>query len=72
LGWYDDTKQRPAADKIREAAARCAAKHGYTPNLVLVNAADAAVQVEGLTVQVGRNIRPNYYFVGLGPEGDSL
>jgi hypothetical protein len=64
VGWFEDNPKVPVAQRIADACAAFARKFDTRATYVLVNEADARVEVPGLRVQVAPNIRPNYYFVG--------
>ncbi len=70
LGWFDDTRGKTVADKIREAVERYAAKFGTDPNLVLVSPADST-PVEGLHIKPVEYVRPNYFWVGVEAQGET-
>jgi hypothetical protein len=63
LGWFDDSKKKPPAEKIEEAVERYIAKFGEAPTVCLVNEADAT-QYRGLEVRVAPYVRPNHFWVG--------
>jgi hypothetical protein len=63
LGWFDDTPKKSAAAKIEEAVERYTGKFGESPNICLVNAADAAT-LNGIDVRVVEYVRPNHFWVG--------
>jgi len=63
LGWFDDNPKKSAATKIAEAADAYYDRYGITPNVVLVNEADATADSGGIVVHVQGYIRRNNYWV---------
>ncbi len=64
LGWFDDSPKKTAGVKIGEAIRAYVERFKATPNVVLVNEADRAAEVEGVTVRSESYIRRNNYWVG--------
>lgn len=65
LGWFDDTPKKNVEQKLEEAMQHYLSKFGETPNICLVNSADAT-HYEGLEVRVADYVRPNHFWVGRG------
>ena len=63
LGWEDHNPKKSAATKIAEAADAYYERYGITPNVVLVNEADATADSGGIVVHVQGYIRRNNYWV---------
>lgn len=65
LGWFDDSK-KATATKIAEAIAAYVVRFKTRPNVVLLNAADAADMpaVEGVAVRSVGYIRVNNFWIG--------
>ena len=63
LGWFDDNPKKNAATKIAEAADAYFDRYGITPNVVLVNEADATADSGGIVVHVQGYIRRNNFWV---------
>ncbi len=64
LGWFDDNTKKTAEAKIVEAIAAYVGRFKTRPNVVLVNEADRAVGVKGVTVRCEGYIRRNNFWVG--------
>lgn len=64
LGWFDDSPKKSAAAKIEEAIAAYVERFKVRPTLVLVNEADRAVEVKGVTVRIPGYIRVNNFWLG--------
>jgi hypothetical protein len=73
LLWYDDTANRPLADKVAEAARRYREKFGMAPNTCYVNQSALKEQpmtlnvAPGLTLEVlpASNVLPSHFYVGV-------
>ena len=64
LLWFDDTKKKPAEEKILEGVQRYVERFGETPNVCLVNPSEA-VQAQGIVVRPTAYVRPNNYWIGV-------
>lgn len=64
LLWYDDTKKKPAEEKILEGVRRYIERFGETPNVCLVNPAEATT-ARGLVIRPTAYVRPNNYWIGV-------
>jgi hypothetical protein len=72
LLWFDDTKGRTLAQKIRIASARYETKYGVKPSLCVVNPAtksgDDSDNVDGIQVEVSRSVMPNHLWMGVATD----
>lgn len=66
FGWADDEKGKPLKVKLAEAAESHKLRLGTTPNLALVNEAEAE-PVEGWEIKASPLVRPNCYFLTTSP-----
>ncbi len=64
LLWYDDTKKKPAEEKILEGVQRYLERFGEAPNVCLVNPSEA-IQAHGLLIRPTAHVRPNNYWIGV-------
>jgi hypothetical protein len=64
LGWFDDSPKKLAVLKIEEAIAAYVERFKVRPTLVLVNEADRAVEVKGVTVRAEGRIGRNTFQIG--------
>jgi hypothetical protein len=64
LGWFDDNSKKTPTDKAKEAIAAFGLRFGYTPNVILVNAADMPIELGGITVRSESYIRKSNFWVG--------
>ena len=64
LLWYDDTKKKPAEEKILEGVRRYIERFGETPNVCLVHPSEA-VSAQGLMIRPTAYVRPNNYWIGV-------
>jgi hypothetical protein len=63
LVWYDADSRRTVAEKIQDAQAAYTRRFSLSPNLVLVNAADA-IELAGIEVRSERTVQPYHFWVG--------
>jgi hypothetical protein len=67
LVWYDPDARRTVVEKIQDALAAYSRRFSAPPNLVLVNAADAA-ELKGVEVRSTRTVQPHHFWVGHSDE----
>ena len=60
--WYDESTQKTAAEKIREATAAYIGRFAIAPNLVLVNSADQT-DVGGMLVSTTHTVQRNSFWL---------
>lgn len=67
LLWFDNTKGKPLAEKIEDAAARYEHKFGFKPDTCFVNPQDllCVVAVEGIQIKTKTTIMPNHVWLGV-------
>lgn len=74
LLWFDDDKQRPAAEKIAQAARRYREKFGRPPTICFVNP-DEPIEhgrVSGVTVRPLRTVLRHHFWIGVEEQADTL
>ena len=64
--WWDGTKKRTLAEKVKHAIHYYTMKYGNSPTLCIVHpdAIDDS-KVEGVAVQVQPNVLPNHLWIGI-------
>ncbi|GAB4119140.1 MAG: hypothetical protein Fur005_10230 [Roseiflexaceae bacterium] len=62
--WYDESTQKTAAEKIKEAMAAYTGRFALTPTLVLVNSHDQT-EVSGMVVQSEQTVQRNTFWLGI-------
>lgn len=70
LVWYDPDPGRTVAEKIQAALDAYRRRFSAAPDLVLVNAADAADLV-GVEVRSERTVQPHHFWVGRTDDRDA-
>lgn len=63
LVWYDADSRRTVSEKIQDARAAYTRRFSLSPNLVLVNAADAT-ELADIEVRSERTVQPHNFWVG--------
>ncbi len=66
LIWYDNDRKRKLAEKVAQAAERYTERFGRSPEVVLLNPAQAGdiEEVAGIPVRATPLVSPNYLYIG--------
>ncbi|HBY92535.1 MAG: hypothetical protein M5U01_10480 [Ardenticatenaceae bacterium] len=74
LLWFDDDKQRPAAEKIAQAARRYREKFGRAPTVCFVNPSEPieSERVGNVVVRTLRTVLPHHFWIGVEERVESL
>ena len=67
LLWFDSTKNRTLADKVRRAVQRYEQKHGHRPDVCCVhpyNQGDVT-EVDGIKVLTAKTVLPFHFWLGV-------
>ena len=64
LVWFDDTPKKASTDKAWGAIAAYRERYGHQPTVMMVNEADAPIEIGGIDVQVRSTVQRNNFWVG--------